>query len=164
MPTVLEDSLLADTLESLPGWQGGTGQIAREISATSEQLDEVVSQVERDAAAMGHQLTVERRQDVLRFVLSSPELGGVTEVDIALASHISDLIHRLTGLPGVDAVRKGESVVVRRGSAAGDSGADEQATRSARPLPTSNGFGAAPLLDDDVHVPDPELPLLEDRP
>ena len=115
MPTVLDDALITDTLKSLPGWEGGPDGIWRDVHLTAEQDVELRRQVAVDGASMGHQPLVESVDGGTRFTLSTPESGGVTELDIAFASHLSDLAHTLAGNePGVDAVRAGDPVVVFR--------------------------------------------------
>lgn len=116
MPTLLDEALVADTLRSLPGWQGGTDQISREVQLTSEQEVELRRQVAVDADAMDHHPQVEELPGGVRFVLWTHSAGGVTELDISLASHISDLVHRLTGAEGVHAVRTGDPIVITRNS------------------------------------------------
>ena len=117
MPTVLDDALLTDTLLSLPGWQGGREGIWRETHLTAELDAELRRQVSVDSASMGHEPVVENVAGGTRFTLSTQESGGVTELDISLAAHISDLVHRLSSdEPGINAVRSGDPVVLIRGA------------------------------------------------
>ncbi|MCW2598805.1 MAG: putative pterin-4-alpha-carbinolamine dehydratase [Frankiales bacterium] len=144
MPTVLDDALLSDTLQSLPGWEGDQQAIWRDVHLDDEQDAELRRQIETDSGAMHHPPQIEDRGDgTTRILLRTAEAGGVTEVDIALASHISDLAHRLKGSePGVNAVRPGDSVIIYRA-------ADDEL-----PLveaPTVQG-GAVPVLPE-AHVP-----------
>lgn len=114
MPTLLDDELVADTLRSLPGWQGGPAKIWRDVHLDATQGLELRRQVQVDADAMDHHPVVEPVEGGLRFELWTHSVGGVTELDISLASHISDLVHRLTGAEGVHAVRAGDSVIITR--------------------------------------------------
>lgn len=115
MPTLLDASLVTDTLLSLPGWEGSTERIWRDVHLTPEQGTELRRQIEVDGTSLGHAPTIEEVAGATRLTLSTPESGGVTELDIALASHISDLVHRLSSSePGIDAVRHGAPVVVVR--------------------------------------------------
>jgi 4a-hydroxytetrahydrobiopterin dehydratase len=126
VPTLLDDQLLSDTLQSLPGWEGDAQGIWRDVHLTRKQDAELRRQIGVDCAATGHCPVIEERGGgVTRFVLSTEEDGGVTELDIALASHISDLAHRLaSNEPGVQAVRPGDPVVVVRPAVSGDSEED----------------------------------------
>jgi 4a-hydroxytetrahydrobiopterin dehydratase len=119
MPTLLAAPLVDETLEALPGWNQGEGEIWREILLPDE-LDAVLRhQVEVDATAMNHAPDMIRVPGGTRFSLRTHEVGGVSELDVALASHISDLAHRLTQAapdvpdePGVEAVRQDDADIV----------------------------------------------------
>jgi 4a-hydroxytetrahydrobiopterin dehydratase len=116
--TLLDPALIADTLASLPGWQGDENRLWREVHVTDEQGTELRRQVGVDAGAMGHEPQVEQVDGGLRFVLRTEESGGVTELDVVMASHISDLVHRITASePGVDAHRDDAPEVVFRPAA-----------------------------------------------
>jgi len=113
MATLLDDELVRDTLQSLPGWEGDHRQISRELHLPPKQDAELRRLVEEDAEAMDHHPEVQRVKGGTKFVLSTHSEGGVTELDVALASRISDLAHRLVPAePGVDAVREDEPEVV----------------------------------------------------
>jgi 4a-hydroxytetrahydrobiopterin dehydratase len=109
MATLLDAHLLDETLRALPGWQGDPHEIYREVHVDSGTVAELVRQVELAAAGMDHPPRVEQVPGGCRFVLTTPRQGGVTELDIALASRISDVAHRLDpSEPGVHAVRQDE--------------------------------------------------------
>lgn len=106
MATLLDAPLLAQTLQALPGWSGDTHALMREVHLTPAQDAELRERVAIDTAALAHPVTVETVSGGTRYVLTSPAEGGVTELDIMLASHISDLAHRLDERePGVHARR-----------------------------------------------------------
>jgi 4a-hydroxytetrahydrobiopterin dehydratase len=124
-PTLLDEPLVDDTLQSLPGWSGDRHTLWREFHLPPRLDEELRSRVDVDATAMGHPADVERVDGGTRFVLTTPEVGGVTELDVALASHISDLAHELSERePGVEAVRDDEVDVV-----VGESDAQELRTQ-----------------------------------
>ena len=127
MPTPLDDTLLLETLQALPGWEGNTSAIWRDLQLAPAVDTELRRQVAIDGAAMRHAPEIqERGQGVTRFTLTTG--GTVTELDIAFASHVSDLAHRIEGSePGIDAVREGDPVVVFR---ALDEGSDDAAGMS----------------------------------
>lgn len=95
MATLLDATLLTDTLKALPGWQGDSQGIYRDVVLPPEQDAELRRIVDVDAGAMGHPPIVEQRDGATRFVLRTEPDGGVTELDIAFASHISDLVTRI---------------------------------------------------------------------
>lgn len=113
MATLLDEPLLIDTLTALPGWTGDTLSIVRDVHLTPAQDKELRRQVTLEGDAWEHPAVIENLPDGTRFVLSTPESGGVTELDVALASRISDLTHHLVRAePGVEAEREDEPDVV----------------------------------------------------
>ena len=117
MATQLSRDLVDDALEALPGWEGDTESIAREVALAPEHAEQLVARVAEDAGARGHEPLVERVEGGARFVLTTSEVGGVSELDIALASRISDLAHQLDeGTRGVEAVRQDEPEVYAEGT------------------------------------------------
>jgi len=112
-PTLLDAPLVEETLHALPGWSGDQAELHREVPLPHRLDEQLREQVDLDATAMGHLPEVERLADGTRFVLRTEEVGGVSELDIALASHISDIAHRLRpSEPGVHARRDDEVDVV----------------------------------------------------
>jgi 4a-hydroxytetrahydrobiopterin dehydratase len=106
MPTLLTDDLIAETLTALPGWTSDGTRLVRELHLPAKVDAELRRQVAVDGHAMGHLPTVEDLAEGTRFCLSTEEVGGVSELDVTMASHISDLAHRLNDSePGIDAVR-----------------------------------------------------------
>ena len=121
MPTLLDDALVTETLTTLPGWQGDATRIWRDIHVEPDIATELRRQVSVDATSMGHRPTVEDIPGGCRFILYTDEVGGVSELDIAMASHISDLTHRLANTePGIHAQRSDEVEVVFTGGEAGE--------------------------------------------
>ena len=157
MPTLLDTALVEDTLSSLPGWSGDATRLWREVHLPPEQDAELRRQVTVDAGAMGHSVGMEPCDGGTRYVLRTDEVGGVSELDVAMASHISDLAHRMSGRePGVDAVRKGDPVVVFRSgeSADGDTG-EEEAPTIGVPSVTGGTTPRVPLPSDHAGAPEP---------
>jgi 4a-hydroxytetrahydrobiopterin dehydratase len=113
MATLLDEPLLQETLEALPGWTGDRTHISRDVHLPPAKDAALRAQVEQDADAMDHHPEVTRVDGGTRFVLSTHSEGGVTELDVALASRISDIAHRLSPKePGVEAVRQDNPDVV----------------------------------------------------
>lgn len=109
MATLLEEPLLTETLQALPGWHTDGSEISREIHLPTQADAQLRHDVDITAASMGHAPHVESVSGGTRFALSTPEVGGVSELDIAMAAHISDLAHRLDhNVPGVHAQRRDE--------------------------------------------------------
>jgi len=117
MATLLDETLIADTLASLPGWKGDSSSLRREVDLSPDQLQELRRQVDVDATAMGHLPTIDGNV----IVLTTADAGGVTELDIVMASHISDLVHRLSDSePGVEADNSDASLAIIRSAQAED--------------------------------------------
>ncbi|MCW2670363.1 MAG: putative pterin-4-alpha-carbinolamine dehydratase [Frankiales bacterium] len=138
MSTLLDDALIADTLESLPGWGGDSTGLWRDVHLDAEQEAEFRRQLDVDAGVMGHAPSYEQADGRTRVVLRTDDAGGVTELDVMLASHISDLLHRLSSdEPGVEALRHDEAVAIFRSGegAQGDEPEVQTGTPDA-PLPT----------------------------
>lgn len=112
-PTLLDEPLVDDTLQSLPGWHGDRHSLWREVHLPPQLDEELRRLVDVDSAAMGHEPDIERVDGGTRFVLTTHDVGGVSELDVVLAAHISDLAHRLSAQePGVEAVRPDDVEVV----------------------------------------------------
>jgi 4a-hydroxytetrahydrobiopterin dehydratase len=120
MATLLDTSLLDETLHALPGWHADAAEIWREVHLDPGTDGELRRRIDEAGASMGHRPRVETVPGGTRFTLSTPEEGGVTELDIVLASHISDEAHRLDPAePGVHAVRQDEVEIVHTPELAG---------------------------------------------
>jgi 4a-hydroxytetrahydrobiopterin dehydratase len=119
--TLLDDTQIADTLESLPGWTGDSTGLRRELQLDPKKDAELRRQIGIDGEAMGHVPSLEKSKGGTLIVLRTEDAGGVTELDVVMASHISDLAHRLSAdEPGVDAVRTGDTVAVFRAADSSD--------------------------------------------
>lgn len=113
MATLLEEPLIVDSLTALPGWTGDTRSLVRDVHLAPDQDEELRRQVALEGESWEHPAVIETMSDGTRYVLSTPEVGGVSELDIAMASRISDLAHALaTKEPGVEAEREDDPEVV----------------------------------------------------
>jgi hypothetical protein len=73
--------------------------------------------VEESAEAMPHPVQMQRIDGGTRFSLRTEDVGGISELDVYLASRISDLAHQLSERePGVNAVRQDDPDIVVEGS------------------------------------------------
>lgn len=100
MATLLSADLLADALTRLPGWSGDTSALRRTVELPPERLDELLRRVQQTADAMNHHPDVERTENAATFSLSTHSAGGVTELDVALASRIDDLVTQVAAATG----------------------------------------------------------------
>jgi 4a-hydroxytetrahydrobiopterin dehydratase len=97
MPDLLGDKLVQDSLHALPNWTGDSASIHRTADATEEQAQALTAAVAETAKSMAHEAQVERTDTGVRIVLPTAAAGGVTAVDIAMASVIEDLVADTTG-------------------------------------------------------------------
>jgi 4a-hydroxytetrahydrobiopterin dehydratase len=98
MATLLDEHLVGDALQGLDGWAGDTGRIVR--TATVDDADGVLAELAVVADAMDHHPQVSRDGAALTFTLWTHSAGGVTELDITLASRIDDLVRQHTSGSG----------------------------------------------------------------
>lgn len=100
MPTALTPHLVDDSLAALSDWTGDTTAIRRTVRLdTQQQAVDLIGLVETSTTALQHEPQVEREGTAVTFTLSTAEIGGVSEIDIALAAHIDNLAGRLVGAP-----------------------------------------------------------------
>ena len=109
MATLLDDRLVADAMANLDEWTGDASRISRTVRV--DDADSLLGAVTEVADALDHHPVVERDGDAVTFVLWTHSQGGVTELDIALASRIDDLVLAAQGrerprgneMPNIDA-------------------------------------------------------------
>src|SRR5438067_1726797 len=90
MATLLDDALVTDALCGLDGWTGDATRIARTV--TVDDPDALCAAVAEAADALDHHPAVDRDGGAVTFTLWTHSQQGVTELDIALASRIDDLV------------------------------------------------------------------------
>jgi 4a-hydroxytetrahydrobiopterin dehydratase len=90
MPTLLDERLVTDALQGLEEWTGGPDRISRTVTVADP--DALLAAVAEAADSVNHHPEIERAGDGITFVLWTLSAGGVTELDIALASRIDDLV------------------------------------------------------------------------
>jgi 4a-hydroxytetrahydrobiopterin dehydratase len=95
----LDDTLVADALVGLPAWSGDSTSISRSVTIDGAGAEELVGQVNETAEAMDHHPDVTLDRGKVTISLTTESAGGVTVVDITMASVIEDLIAATTGKP-----------------------------------------------------------------
>jgi 4a-hydroxytetrahydrobiopterin dehydratase len=122
MATLLDDRLVSDAMENLDEWSGDAQRITRTLRI--EDVDGLLAAVAEAADALDHHPEVERDGDSVTFTLWTHSAGGVTELDIALAARINDLVlatqhlqrdasgelHSVVGAPTDDGAVEGRTV------------------------------------------------------
>lgn len=118
MATLLEPHIVRDALHRLEGWTYDNDRLTRTVSLEERQRATVEGKVGEVADAMDHHPTVSHDGERLTFAVWTHSAGGVTELDIALASVIDDAVRHATGAPptpvpqelaGTHAVTDGDS-------------------------------------------------------
>ena len=99
MPTRLTSELVADALTALHDWTGDTERISRTVKLTADDAARLKVFVAESADSMNHHPVVEDGDGSTTFVLWTHSEGGVTELDIALAARIDDLVLQVCGVP-----------------------------------------------------------------
>jgi 4a-hydroxytetrahydrobiopterin dehydratase len=110
----LDPDVLADALSALTDWSGTEERIARRVTLPEPALTEVLARVREAADAMDHHPRVTRSEGSATFTLWTHSEGGVTELDIALASRIDDLVNVVTGRGSVVGAPTDEGLGTRR--------------------------------------------------
>jgi len=90
MATLLDDNLVADALTGLSEWTGTHDRISRTV--TVEDTESLLTAVNEAADSLDHHPEISRDGNAVTFTLWTHSAGGVTELDIALASRIDDLV------------------------------------------------------------------------
>src|SRR5882724_11434131 len=90
MATLLDDALVTDALRGLDGWTGDATRIARTV--TVDDPDALCAAVAETADSLDHHPEIDRSGNSVTFTLWTHSKQGVTELDIALASRIDDIV------------------------------------------------------------------------
>jgi 4a-hydroxytetrahydrobiopterin dehydratase len=90
MATLLDDRLVTDALQGLEEWTGTHDRISRTV--TAQDPEALLAAVAEAADSLDHHPEIQRDGDTVTFTLWTHSEGGVTELDIALASRIDDLV------------------------------------------------------------------------
>jgi 4a-hydroxytetrahydrobiopterin dehydratase len=97
---LLEPQVIDDALHGLAdGWAVEDTALVRIVALTDEQHTTVERLVMETANAMNHHPDISRDGDNTRFVLSTHSAGGITELDVALASEIDSAVRDGLGQP-----------------------------------------------------------------
>ncbi|MFZ2174335.1 MAG: 4a-hydroxytetrahydrobiopterin dehydratase [Rhodococcus sp. (in: high G+C Gram-positive bacteria)] len=93
MPELLSDGLIDAALAELPGWGRSGDSLVRTIESPSfpDAID-LVGKVADEAEAMNHHPDIDIRWRRVTYTLSTHSAGGITQLDLDLASRIDALI------------------------------------------------------------------------
>lgn len=97
MADVLSRELIDDALNGLQGWSTDGTQLTRDVELDDAQHAQVERAVDEVQTAMNHHADVARQGGTTRFVLSTHSAGGLTPLDVTLASEIDNAVRKATG-------------------------------------------------------------------
>jgi 4a-hydroxytetrahydrobiopterin dehydratase len=93
MPDLLGDAAISSALENLPGWEREGDALVRSAKLPSfPAAIGVVDRVAEIAEDRDHHPDIDIRWRTLTFRCSTHSAGGVTDLDVALASAISEQV------------------------------------------------------------------------
>ncbi|MCG8916799.1 4a-hydroxytetrahydrobiopterin dehydratase [Actinokineospora sp. PR83] len=96
MAELLSEHEQGKALGALPNWSRGEGALVREVELESfPQAIEVVDRVAEIAERDDHHPDIDIRWRTLKFTLSTHSEGGITELDVALATEIDAVLDAL---------------------------------------------------------------------
>ncbi len=164
MATLLSADVITDALNNLPDWTGTPDKLSRTVTLTDDEHEEVMRRIKISADAMDHHPDISRSGQETLFELSTHSDGGVTSIDIAMASEISTQVRGVLGqapppLPADvmsrDAVSESRLEAHEEPSHAGERpAAEERMGVSAG----AQGTPQVPLPDAAPNEPEPGLP------
>jgi 4a-hydroxytetrahydrobiopterin dehydratase len=99
MPTKLTEPLLRDALTRLAGWAGDDQLIHREYVLEDSPRDHLIEEIEALADTTDHTILLTDTATGLDVGLATTDVGGVSEIDIAMASRLNDLFMQCTAIP-----------------------------------------------------------------
>jgi len=163
MATLLSADVITDALNNLPDWSGTPDKLSRAVTLTDEQHQEVTRRITISADAMDHHPEVSRSGQETRFELSTHSDGGVTSLDIAMASEISTQVRAVLGQappPLPEEVMSRDAVTESRFEGhEGPSATGEPAAEEFIGVPAgAQGTPQVPLPDTAPGAPEPGLP------
>ena len=89
MTEKLNDQSLADWLEKRPGWSDKDSGLVKEFRFKSFRDTIVfVNRIASLADESGHRPAIDIRGEMVRLTLSTPDVGGVSQLDLELAQRI----------------------------------------------------------------------------
>jgi 4a-hydroxytetrahydrobiopterin dehydratase len=97
MPELLNDMELGKALGGLPNWRKNGGALSRTVELASfPQAIEVVNRVAEIAESDNHHPDIDIRWRTLTFHCATHSAGGITALDVTLATEIDEVIDTVT--------------------------------------------------------------------
>jgi len=93
MPTKLDNAEVGSALAALPGWIGDADRLQLEIMVDGDESEAITTEVMNAANAMDHHPVIDHGPGTTTFTVWTHSVGGVTELDVALARKITQILH-----------------------------------------------------------------------
>lgn len=92
MATLLDDAELAAALASLEDWHGDHAAITRVVNLADDEVAGFLARLKAIAREMNHDPDIDRSGDDLSIAMSTHSAGGVTNLDVAYAHRVDELL------------------------------------------------------------------------
>jgi 4a-hydroxytetrahydrobiopterin dehydratase len=93
MATLMDDAALQAALETLQDWHGDRTAISRSVHAGgASEVDDLLAKLEKIAREMNHDPDTAVSDGDVTITMSTHSAGGVTELDVAYARRVDDLL------------------------------------------------------------------------
>ena len=93
MATLLDESAFREALATLDGWTGDRTAISRSVHIGGiAEMDEFLAKLEAIAREMDHDPVTAVSDGDLTITMSTHSAGGVTELDVAYARRVDELL------------------------------------------------------------------------
>lgn len=101
MPRRLDDEEIAREQAALDNWFGGPYSMSRLVQTGSfATVMDIVNQAAAVAEELDHHPDIDIRWRTVRFSVTTHSFGGLTELDVALARRIDEIVRRTVGRTG----------------------------------------------------------------
>jgi 4a-hydroxytetrahydrobiopterin dehydratase len=94
--TRLSDVEVVRALADLQDWHGDRASISRVVLVDEDDVAGLLADLEKVAREMDHDPDIDHEEGELTITMSTHSEGGVTELDVAYARRVDELVSRLT--------------------------------------------------------------------
>lgn len=166
MATLISDDLIVDALPRLPGWRRDDHRLRRDLPVEGDIRGLLAAEFDELARLSRHPIRVTSSPSGLSVSLTTEDVGGVSEIDLALATRINDLV--AGAVPALDhrvppPRLSPEQVVSKASVSDGDEAVWWQHPDTAEPVmgvpATTSGVMPVPLPDTASDEPEPGIEL-----
>jgi 4a-hydroxytetrahydrobiopterin dehydratase len=95
MAELLDDTAIHQALDLLEGWHGDRAGISRTVTVPATEQPALLAELERLARELNHDPDLDIAGHEVTIVMSTHSAGGVTQLDVAYAHQVDDLVRGL---------------------------------------------------------------------